>query len=195
MAKEQSPRIPLTAIHINLEERAIELEDLHGTVARVDFSGETILFNGQATAVTRPLDFVPELTSAATTGGGASEAAPARPPAPQAAVAAEESSSEKESTVSLTGRLKSTPKEGRADRSGNPTAWARFAAHIEGEDEPHLFLTTFHRHTARIALGLKAGSQLTVEGYPHVSDDPKRLDTFSVVNIVSYPGKPAKAER
>jgi len=51
---------------------------------------------------------------------------------------------------------------------------------------------TFHRHTARIALGLAADAQLTVEGYPHVSENPQRSDTFSVINIVAYPGKPSR---
>lgn len=101
-----------------------------------------------------------------------------------------EATSEKEHTVTLTGRLKSTPKPGRTDRSGKPTAWARVAVHDEGQDEPHLYLATFHRHTAPIALGLKAGAQITVEGYPHVSTDPKRSDTLSVITMPQYPGKP-----
>ena len=45
-----------------------------------------------------------------------------------------------------------------------------------------------------IAAGLPKGAPVTVEGYPHPSTDPagKRLDTFSVINLVNYPGKPEK---
>jgi hypothetical protein len=100
----------------------------------------------------------------------------------------------KDLTVALTGRLKSQPKEGRPDNQGHPTAYARFAAHEEGAESGHLYLATFHRASRRIALGLAADDQITVEGYPHPSDDPsgKRLDTLSVFRFLNYPGKPEK---
>lgn len=102
---------------------------------------------------------------------------------------------ESERTAVLSGRLKSTPREGKADRSGNPTAWARFAAHEEGQRDARFYIATFHRHTARIALGLPREVRLTVEGYLHRSNDPtgRRLDTISVFNLIAYPGKRERA--
>jgi len=99
---------------------------------------------------------------------------------------------EKERTLVLSGRLRSKPREGRPDSRGNATSWARFAAHEDDREGAHMFSATFHRHSARIALGLPAGAPLTVEGYSHDSGDPtgKRLDTLSVINLLDYPGKP-----
>jgi hypothetical protein len=98
---------------------------------------------------------------------------------------------EKESTVTLAGKLKSQPREGRPDGSGLPTAWARFAAHEEGSNQAHMYIATFHRKAREIALGLRADSQIIVEGYPHPASSPDKLDTLSVVHIINYPGKPA----
>jgi hypothetical protein len=98
----------------------------------------------------------------------------------------------KESTVTLSGRLKSIPKEGRPDNSGFPTAWARFAAHEEGSNQAHMYLATFHRHSREIALGLKVDSPIIVEGYPHPSTEPGKSDTLSVIHIINYTGKPSK---
>ena len=92
-------------------------------------------------------------------------------------------------TVTLTGRLKANPRPGRADRNGNATAYARFSAHVEGEDQAHDYVCTFHRHTAPIALRLRNEDQITIEGYPHPSGTPQRLDTFSVINVPSYPAR------
>jgi hypothetical protein len=100
---------------------------------------------------------------------------------------------EKESTVTLAGRLKSQPKEGRPDGSGFPTAWARFAAHEEGSGQAHMYIATFHRKAMDIALGLKPESQIIVEGYPHKATQPDKSDTLSVIHIIHYPGKPANA--
>ena len=63
-------------------------------------------------------------------------------------------SEERESTVTLTGRLKAKLREGKLDRSGHPTAYARFAAHAQGEDGPHVFMATFHRGAANQPLNL-----------------------------------------
>jgi hypothetical protein len=103
---------------------------------------------------------------------------------------------EREKTITLSGKLKSKPQPGKNDRSNNPTAYANFAAHVEGEKAAHDYVATFHRHTRGIALKLPVEAQITVTDYPHPSDTPKRKDTFSVVNIVDYPGKPpAKPKR
>jgi hypothetical protein len=37
----------LEALHINVAEQAIEFEDRHGTVGRLRFGGETVLYEGQ----------------------------------------------------------------------------------------------------------------------------------------------------
>ncbi len=111
-----------------------------------------------------------------------------KPPADEGAPP-EPEDGEKPKTVVLTGRLKAKPKEGRADRSGNPTAYARFSAHVEGEREAHDYIATFHRHTAAVALGLPSSAKITVEGYPHPSSSSNRLDSFSVINILNRPNK------
>lgn len=107
--------------------------------------------------------------------------------------ASDATASEREPTVTLSGRLKSKPRQGRADGQGNPTAWARFAAHETGRQEAHFYLATFHRYTADIALQLPPDAAITVQGYPHPSQQRGRLDTLSVVNIVRYPGKPNRS--
>ncbi len=105
----------------------------------------------------------------------------------------EEAERESQRTVTLTGRLKAKPREGRPDRSGNPTAYARFAAHVEGEEGAHDYIATFHRHTAEIALGLSIGVQITAQGYTHGSASERRLDTFSVFNILDHPTRPRQS--
>jgi hypothetical protein len=102
---------------------------------------------------------------------------------------------EKEKTITLSGKLKSKAQPGKPDRSGKPTAYADFAAHVEGEENAHYYVATFHRHTREIALKLAKEAPITVTGYPHPSTSPKRTDTFSVVNIVEYPGKPPPTKR
>src|SRR5436305_27444 len=42
-----SYRSELTGIHINLEAQAIEFEDRYGTIGRLRFTGETVLYEGQ----------------------------------------------------------------------------------------------------------------------------------------------------
>jgi hypothetical protein len=117
---------------------------------------------------------------------GASEISPAA----SGSLTSSEPAKEREKTITLSGKLKSQPKPGKPDRSGKPTAYADFAAHVTGEDKAHDFVATFHRHTRDIASKLPKEAQITVTGYPHPSNTPKRKDTFSVVNFVEYPGKP-----
>jgi hypothetical protein len=103
---------------------------------------------------------------------------------PVSPASASDAAKEREKTITLTGKLKSQPKPGKPDRSGKPTAYADFAAHVEGEKAAHYYVATFHRHTKDIALKLPKEAQITVNDYP------QRKDTFSVVNVVDYPGKP-----
>lgn len=177
MAKEQDGSgIPLTGVYINLKDRSIELEDEHGTVAKLTFASTGTIF------------FHPTVAGIEASGVAASEARqPGKATEP----------SEKERTITLTGRLKTQPKQGKSDSQGNPTAYARLAVHEEGQGEAHVYLATFHRHAMPIALSLPKDAQVTVSGYPHPSNDPsgKRLDAFSVINLVSYPGKQEKEKR
>jgi hypothetical protein len=91
----------------------------------------------------------------------------------------------KQSTTQLTGRLKSKPKPGRPDSQGKPTVWAKFAAHIEGETEAHMFSTTFHRGSAEQALSFEKEDRITVQGYIRPSQEPGRMDALSVFVILS----------
>ena len=161
-SKNEQFRIRLSGIHVDLENKRVELEAAGKPFAEIDFSGfpETVVFQAPRDLPTLPL---PALEAVA--------------------------SDEKEAGVTLTGRLKTKPRPGRPDSKGKPTAWARFAAHQVGEDEAHMYSASFHRHTAQIALELSAEDRLTVQGYPHPSEDPNRMDTFNVFNIIDYPGK------
>jgi hypothetical protein len=174
MAKEgEGAGIPFTDIHINLADQTITLKKEEEVVATLVFAGKlpasgVIFFGNQKPA----LEDSPFTEDAET---------PVSPTSP---------AKEKEKPITLSGKLKSLPKPGKPDRSGKPTAFADFAAHVDGEDKAHDFVATFHRHTRDIAAKLSTEAQITVTGYPHPSNTPKRKDTFSVVNIVEYPGKP-----
>jgi hypothetical protein len=182
MAKEaEGVGIPFTDIHINLQEQTITLKKEEEVVATLVFAGKlpaagVIFFPSQE----QPLPVTTEATSAV------AEALPqALEPVSPASPA-----KEREKTITLSGKLKSQPKPGKPDRSGKPTAFADFAAHVEGEKDAHYYVATFHRHTRDIAAKLPTEAPITVTGYPHPSHSPQRKDTFSVVNIVEYPGKP-----
>jgi hypothetical protein len=94
------------------------------------------------------------------------------------ATSASDAAKEREKTTTLTGKLKSKPKPGKLDRSRKPTAYADFAAHVEGEKQAHDYMATFHRHTRQIALALAREAQITVTGYPHPSTSEKRKVPF-----------------
>ena len=173
MSKEQKGRgIPITAIHIDLKARCITFAAEEQTVAKLTLAPEGVIFFQPG----HKLEHV--------------EALPATIDPGQPVPEAESGVKETELRATVTGRLKVKPRPGRPDRSGKPTAFARFAAHEEGQDKAHDYIATFHRHTTRIALGLAKDAQITVDGYPHPSTSEKRLDTLSVINIVNYPGKP-----
>jgi hypothetical protein len=170
--------VPLKGLLIDLEARSVTMLSDTEVLAKVSLSSSGIIFESGATPP-------PE-----------SAAVPEQTPPPLAVPAtadSTETAAEKARTVTLNGRLKSKPREGRPDAQGKPTAWARFAAHEEDRDTAHIYSTTFHKHTAPIALGFDTNAPLTVQGYPHLyqQDDPgsKRMDTLSVINLVDYPGK------
>jgi hypothetical protein len=88
-------------------------------------------------------------------------------------------------TVRLVGRIKGTPRPGRPDGKGRPTAWVKLAVHEEGRESARMYSTTFHVGTTNKSLTLEDGSRIVVEGYVRESDDPKRMDAFSVFRILS----------
>lgn len=172
--REDFPQI-LSGIHINLVERSVTLEVHQQPVVKLTFSPHGVIYFQPppgAHIVEANIEPSPQPTSSPTTS---------------------EEAKEKQQPVTLSGKLKTKPKEGKQDSRGNATAWAKLAVHEEDREDVHMYLATFHRHTARIALGLEKDAQVTLQGYPHPSEDPKRADTFSVINLVNYPGKPKKA--
>jgi hypothetical protein len=180
MAGEIEPTgIPFTDIHINLTDQTITLKKEEEVVATLVFEGKLpaagVIFLGSQPQglLDSPFDEEPETSVSPTSPASTSDAA-----------------KEREKTVTLSGKLKSKPQPGKNDRSNKPTAYADFAAHVEGEKDAHYYVATFHRHTRGIALKLPIEAQITVSGYPHPSNKPRRKDTFSVVNILDYPGKP-----
>jgi hypothetical protein len=180
MAGEIEPTgIPFTDIHINLADQTITLKEEDEVVATLVFEGKlpaagVIFFGNQPQELLdSPFDEEPE--TSVSPASAASDSDPAK---------------EREKTVTLTGKLKSKPQPGKLDRSGKPTAYADFAAHVEGEEKAHYYKATFHRRTRDIALKLPVEAQITVFGYPHSRNSPRSIDTFSVLNIVDYPGKP-----
>jgi hypothetical protein len=184
MAGEIEPTgIPFTEIHINLADQTITLKKEDEVVATLVFEGKlpaagVIFLGSQPQALLdSPFDEEPEI--------------PVSPTTPTTSEAAKE----REKIVTLSGKLKSQSKPGRNDRSGNPTAYADFAAHVEGEEKAHYYKATFHRYTRQIALTLPKEAQITVTGYPHPRESDKSTDTFSVVRIVDYPGKPPAKPR
>jgi hypothetical protein len=190
MSQEHESR-PITGIHINLQDISLTLESDGHPVA-------TLTFSPHGTLSFHPSSHTAEIQSGDDTleepGGSNGDAAASganAEPADAVEDAAAGKSKEKAQTVVVTGRLKSQPQAGRPDRRGKPTAWARFATHEDGNPDAHLYLATFHRHTTRIALSLPQGAPITAEGYAHPADDPsgKRTDTFSIINLLAYPGK------
>jgi hypothetical protein len=172
----QPTGVPVKGLLIDLQEPSLTVLSETEVLAKISLSPSGLVFESRSAA---------RLEAAAVS-------EPSRPLVDVPATAASvESAAEKARTVTLNGRLKSKPREGRPDAQGKPTAWARFAAHDEDRDTAHLYSTTFHKHTAPIALGLDTEAPLTVQGYPHIQDDPgsKRMDSLSVINLVDYPGK------
>jgi hypothetical protein len=167
---------PIKGVLIDLQKQSLTLLSRTDVLATVSLSPTGLVFEPGTSARPEPAA-VPEPTQT--------------PIDAPAAAARTDSAAERAHTVTLHGRLKSKPKEGRQDAQGRPTAWARFAAHEDDRDTAHIYSTTFHRHTASIALGLDSETPLTVQGYPHIQDDPgsKRMDSLSVINLVDYPGK------
>jgi hypothetical protein len=174
--KTEGVVITFTDVHYNLTEQTVTFKKEDEVVATIVFEGKLpaagVIFFGSHPQVLLDSPFDEEREE------------------PVSPTSASDETKEREKTATLTGKLKSKPKPGRNDRSGKPTAYADFAAHVEGEKDAHYYKATFHRQTRDIALKLPVEAQITVTGYPHPSNSARRKDTFSVMNIVDYPGKP-----
>lgn len=174
----------ITVFHDNVVFAAGRREEGTYLHARVDREGNAALLLDQPSPP-RPAEVVgtqPAVPS------HVSAEIPIASPAPTTAGA----SKEKQPTVTVTGKLQTTPRAGNPDAKGRQTAWALVAVYVEGEDSPHLYSATFHRQTVKTALGLPRDAQVTIKGYAHPKQGEQRNDTFSVIAIVEYPGKPAK---
>jgi hypothetical protein len=169
-AEQQSDAIFLKSAHLDFEGRRLFLLRSDETVLRFSLTDKGIL-----SEILRPQTLEEPISQV-----------------PPCEAQTDDVATPAKKTVTLTGKLKSKPQEGRLDRNQKPTAWARLAVHLEGEEQAKMFLASFHRHTRAIALGLSEGDQVTVEGYPRPSADPARMDSLSVFNIPAYPGKPHK---
>ena len=102
--------VPLTSIYINLKQRCITFAT-EDQATKLTLAPEGVFYQllQGAAITTRSVDRLV----------GEAEAE-----------AGEVAGPEKEPTITLSGKLKSKPRQGRADGSGNPTAWARLAAHM-----------------------------------------------------------------
>ncbi len=63
--EETAQPTSLTGIYINLVERTIEFEDRHGTVSRLHFAGEVVLYEGPPLVPVRPQHMEPDHTPTA----------------------------------------------------------------------------------------------------------------------------------
>jgi hypothetical protein len=184
MAQESEESISkLRSIHIDLEEQSIETLAQDGVIVRLTFSPEGV--------------FQQLLRSGSVEGASqrllsASEGQPDTAPEANDQVNPEAPAKrEKQPALVLPGKLQTKPAEGRPDGRGNPTAWARFLAHMEGQEGAVLLSATFHNHTRDIALKLAEGDAIRAQGYLHPHRDSSRLSTFSIFHLLGYPGKPA----
>jgi len=188
MSKEREgqpvPGIPLTGIYLDIPSRTVAFATETEVVASLRLTETGIVFEARQHSGHTML--VPEMETVASPA--------AVEPAPEARRDVSMVETEKPKAVTLQGKLKSKPREGRPDSRGHATSWARFAAHEEESEGAHLYSATFHKHTAAIARRLDKDMPLTVQGFPHQTDDPgsKRMDTLSVINLLDYPGKPQK---
>jgi hypothetical protein len=169
----------LRSIKLDLEKRYLQIESTDATILRLSLTPQGIaweLLQPPTITTARAVDRLAE-TPEAETGS----------PAPT-------EGKEKPTAYTFTGKIKGQVREGRPDPSGKKTAWARFAVHEDGQEQARMLSADFRRHTANIALTLPADAQITASGYIRPSEDPSRMDSFYVFNLVDYPGKSTKPQ-
>jgi hypothetical protein len=179
MAEQQPDPQRLRSIKLDLEKRYLQVESSDATILRLSLTPQGIAWEllqpptiTTARAVDKLADATDEADQAETSTLG----------------------KEKTPTQTFTGKVKGQVREGRPDSSGKKTAWARVAVHEEDQEQAKMLSVTFHRHTANLALALPAEAQITAQGYLRPSEDPTRMDSFYVFNLVNYPGKTSKSQ-
>jgi hypothetical protein len=115
-----------------------------------------------------------------------------RPEAASVDAPAPPNAKEKTPSVSLTGRLKSQPIEGRPTKAGLPQAWAKLAVHEEGKEHAQMYSASFSRGAREIVLKLPKDAQITAEGYIREASEPGKMPAFNAFAVHRYPGKPEK---
>ncbi len=161
----EKPVILVRSLHLDLEVKSLTVHTTDESTTRFTIAPQGVIFE--------------HLPGASDRGSSTPQASPAQQP--------ESAAAERERAITMTGKLKSMPREGRPDSANHPTAWGRFAAHEEtpeGVSRAHLYLATFHGETRAIALRLGIGTQLEVKGFPRPAQQQGKLDGFSVVDIV-----------
>src|SRR5947209_7274227 len=169
MPEQQPNPQRLRSIKLDLEKRYLQIESTDATAVRLTLSPQGIVWE----LIQPPLQS-PTITTARTVDRLVEATEPEAPAEAQ----------EKEPIQTFTGKIKGQVREGRPDRSGKKTAWARVAVHEEGNDQARMLSCSFHRHTANLALTLPADAQITAQGYLRPSEDASRMDSFHIFNLV-----------
>jgi hypothetical protein len=179
--EDESFSAHLEFINIDLKNKAVEIQAEGGTALRFTYTPRGVLMQLtlKAERSHSPTDDVV----------GPPIPAVVSEPMPEIVAETPAPAKTKTPAETISGKLQTKPTEGRPDGRGNPTAWARFLAHREGNDGALLVSATFHSKARELALGLDAGDQITAQGYYHPSRDPHRLSTFSIFHLMNYPGK------
>jgi hypothetical protein len=164
----------LRSIKLDLEKRYLQVESTDATILRLSLTPQ-----GIAWELLQP----PTITTARVV-EHLVETAEGEAPTPTPA-----DSKEKPTVYTYTGKLKGQVREGRPDASGRKTSWGRLAVHEEGQEQARMLSATFTRHTANLALTLPTDAQITAQGYIRPSEDPTRMDSYYIFNLVNYPGK------
>ena len=172
----------LKSIKLDLEKRYLQIESSEATILRLSLTPQ-----GIAWELLQPPTITIARSVERLVGAAEAEAESSTP--------AEASEGKERPTVyEFTGKLKGQAREGRPDGRGRKTAWGRLAVHEEGQEQARMLSATFTRHTANLALTLPADAQITAQGYIRPSEDPSRMDSYYIFNLVSYPGKPPKPQ-
>jgi hypothetical protein len=176
MTEKQPDPQRLRSIKLDLEKCYLQIESTEATILRLSLTPRGIAWELLQPPTITTARAVEHLVETAEAQAEAESAAPAE-------------DKEKPTVYTFTGKIKGQVREGRPDPQGKKTAWARFAVHEEGQEQARMLSADFRRHTANIALTLPADAQITASGYIRQSEDPSRMDTFYVFQLVNYPGK------